>query len=80
MASHGGKRENAGRKSKADEQVLIERLGVLSDAAFSALESGLREKESWAVKLWFEYTYGKPTQKVDADVNLKAIIKFKDAE
>ena len=63
--AHGGKRQNAGRKSKADEVKLIERLTPLADSAFKALEKGLKEQSPFYVKLWFEYYYGKPKQSID---------------
>ena len=63
--AHGGKREGAGRKSKAEEQKLIEKLTPLEPLAFSALENGLNESESWAVKLYFEYRFGKPKERVE---------------
>jgi hypothetical protein len=62
---HGGKREGAGRKSKADEQKLIERLSPLSDKAFTALDNAIQEEHSWALRLFFEYMYGKPKEKVE---------------
>lgn len=55
----------AGRKPKADEQKLIERLSPLSDVAYKALTNALKDEQSWAVKLWFEYMYGKPKEKVE---------------
>ena len=63
--AHGGKRKGAGRKSKAEEQSLIEKLTPLEDSAFSVLSWALSKKESWAVKLFFDYMYGKPGQKLD---------------
>ena len=63
--AHGGKREGAGRKPKADEQELIERLTPLNDVAFEALKNGLEDDQSWAVKLFLEYKYGKPKQTID---------------
>ena len=36
--AHGGKRQGAGRKSKADEVSLIEKLSPLEDIAFNALK------------------------------------------
>jgi hypothetical protein len=63
--SHGGKRKNAGRKSKDQEIKLIERLTPLADSAFEALEKGLKEQSPFYVKLWFEYFYGKPKQQID---------------
>jgi hypothetical protein len=58
-----------GRPPKADEQKLIERLSPLDDTAFNALKNGLDENEPWAVKLFFEYRYGKPKQQVDHTTN-----------
>jgi hypothetical protein len=65
MKEHGGKREGAGRKPKAEEQRLIEKLSPLEDKAFKALENAIDEEHSWAIKLYFEYTYGKPKEKVE---------------
>lgn len=65
MAQHGGIRENAGRKPKADEQKLIEKLTPLESKAFKALESAIDDNQNWAVKLWFEYMYGKPKEKIE---------------
>ena len=63
--AHGGKREGAGRKTKADEQKLIERLSPLDDIALEALKNAIEEEESWAVKLFMEYRYGKPKQQIE---------------
>ena len=69
MSTHGGKREGAGRKSKAEEQKLIEHLTPMNSKALKSLEQGLDKKEQWAVKLFFEYFYGKPQQRVDVTTN-----------
>ena len=69
MTKHGGKREGAGRKSKAEEQKLIEHLTPMNSKALKSLEQGLDKKEQWAVKLFFEYFYGKPQQRVDVTTN-----------
>lgn len=66
----GGSRSGAGRKPKADEVALIERLTPLADSAYSALESGLNEGNPAFVKLWFEYMYGKPKQDITANVEV----------
>ena len=68
---NGGVREGAGRKPKADEQQLIEKLTPLEASAFKALADGLKEGQNWAVKLFFDYKFGKP--KETKDVNLKQI-------
>ena len=55
----------AGRKPKAEEQKLIEKLKPLEPKAFKALETALADKQNWAVKLYFEYVYGKPRETKD---------------
>ena len=54
----------AGRKPKAEEQKLIEKLTPLEPKAFKTLERAIDDNQSWAVKLWFEYMYGKPKESV----------------
>ena len=84
MNTHGGKRAGAGRKAKAEEQKLIENLTPMNDMALQSLEKGLEKKEQWAVKLFFEYFYGKPQQRVDVTTNDESInmplINFVDSE
>ena len=58
--NNGGARKGAGRKSKASEQKLIENLTPMNEKALKSLEQGIDKKEQWAVKLFFEYFYGKP--------------------
>jgi hypothetical protein len=62
---NNGGHSNGGRKSKAEEQNLVEKLTPLIPKGYKALESGLDDDQSWAVKLFFEYLYGKPKQSVD---------------
>lgn len=78
MAKHGGKRENAGRKSKADEARLIEKLSPLEDLAHTKLQEAIESGKDWAIKMYFEYMYGKPKQGIDFQGDLKTIISFKD--
>ena len=65
MDKRGGKREGAGRKSKAEEQELVEKLSPLDEVAFKALQVGLMDGQHWAVKLFMQYRYGMPKQVVD---------------
>ena len=58
-----------GRPAKADEQKLIEKLSPLQDEAFKALKNGLKEGQNWAVKLYFEYSYGKAKEFKEIDLN-----------
>ena len=67
--NNGGARKGAGRKSKSEEQKLIENLTPMNRMALESLEKGLEKKEQWAVKLFFEYFYGKPQQRVDVTSN-----------
>jgi len=63
---------NGGRKSKADEQKLIEKLSPLEPLAFKALNDALEEGKDWAVKLFFNYQYGMPKQMVvNENINYK---------
>jgi hypothetical protein len=61
----GTKGNKGGRPPKADEQKLIERLSPLAEKAFRALDNAIQEEHSWALRLWFEYMYGKPKEKVE---------------
>jgi hypothetical protein len=65
----GTKGNKGGRPSKAEEQKLIEKLTPFNDLALKALQEGLEKKEQWSVKLYFEYFYGKPQQRVDVTTN-----------
>jgi len=84
MSTHGGKRKGAGRKAKAEEQKLIENLTPMNSIALDSLQKGLEKKEQWAVKLFFEYFYGKPQQRVDVTTNEESlnmpIINFVETE
>ena len=73
MNKHGGKRIGAGRKPKADEQKLIEKLTPLNELALDSLKKGLEKKEQWAVKLYFEYFYGRPQHRVDVTTNEESL-------
>ena len=55
--AHGGKREGSGRKPKADEIELIERLSPLDDIAFEALKDDIKQKDFRYVKLFHEPSF-----------------------
>ena len=63
--NHGGKRPGAGRKPKDAEQALIERLAPYEDQAIEKLTDAMTAGEAWALKMFFEYRWGKPTQRTD---------------
>ena len=73
MSTHGGKRTGAGRQAKAEEQKLIENLTPMNAMALKSLEKGLEKKEQWAVKLFFEYFYGRPQLRVDVTSNEESL-------
>lgn len=73
---HGGKRNGAGRKPKADELELIERLSPLDDMAFEKLKEGLNSGEYQFVKMFFEYRYGKPKETVTVKSKNENITKI----
>lgn len=60
--NHGGKREGAGRKAKADELKLIESMDAIlaPEEAWRALGEKVKEQDVQAVKLWLAYRYGQP--------------------
>lgn len=79
----GGAREGAGRKSKAQEQQLIEKLTPLEPLAFKALTDAINDGKDWAVKLFFNYQYGMPKQMViteSLDAPKELVIKVKRRE
>ena len=67
--AHGGKRDGAGRKSKADEVSLIEKLSPLEDIAFEALKAGVEKGDFKYVQLFYNYYAGKPRETKDISIN-----------
>jgi hypothetical protein len=67
--SWGGKREGSGRKAKAEELKLLEKLSPLEDAAYIALKDGIEKGDFKYVQLYFNYFYGKPTETQDITLN-----------
>jgi len=79
--NYGGKRENAGRKSKAEEVQLIEKLGALEPSAFMALEQGLERGDFKFVQLFYNYYAGKPRETKDITVtNEQPIFNIDDLD
>jgi hypothetical protein len=82
---HGGSRQGAGRKPKADESKLIERLDNVIDSNIVLQKLGelVSKGDIRALQLYFNYRYGKPKEKIDINsseglnVNFKDLIKFK---
>ena len=80
MATHGGKREGAGRKSKADEIKLIERIDSVidKDEAIKKLGELILDGHMQAIKLYMEYRYGKPKESVDIHTTGENVVSFND--
>lgn len=62
---NNGGHNTAGRKSKAEEQNLIEKLSPLMPEAFTQLQIAISTGKDWAIKMAFEYYFGKPKQQMD---------------
>jgi hypothetical protein len=65
--THGGSRKGAGRPTKADEIKLIEKLDQLidKDSVVKKLNELITDGNFNALKLYFEYRYGKPKESID---------------
>lgn len=74
-ANNGG-HSNGGRKSKAEEIKLIEKLTPMAPDAFKALAKGLKDGDFRFVKLFMEYYAGKPTEhkEISLDNDLAQVI------
>ena len=56
------KGNKGGRAPKADEQMLVERLSPLDDAAFEVHKKAIKAGEKWAIELYYKYRFGMPKQ------------------
>jgi|TARA_R110000764_G_scaffold218777_3_gene306285 hypothetical protein len=54
--------KNSGRKSKEQEQLLVEKLAQLEPQSFLALKKGIEAGEFRFIQLYFHYRYGKPRE------------------
>jgi hypothetical protein len=62
---NNGGHSNGGRKSKAEEQKLIEKLSPMEATAHAKLSEAIDAGKDWAIKMFFEYMYGKPKQIIE---------------
>lgn len=70
---NNGGHKNAGRKPKAEEQKLVEKLSPLEPKAHEALKKAINSEQKWAIELFFKYMYGMPKQQTDITSNGKEI-------
>ena len=76
--NNGGHKTNGGRKPKAEELKLIEKLSPLEPKAFKALEDALDDGANWAVKIYFDYVYGNPKETKDIPVTEVPVIDMSE--
>lgn len=77
--AHGGKRKGSGRKPKADEISMIEKMDatLAPKEVWQKLSNKVKEEDVQAIKTWLQYRYGMPKQVTD--INLKQIeVDFTD--
>ena len=67
--NNGGARAGAGRKPKAEEIKLVERLSPLEDDALAALSEGVKSGDIKWVQLYLSYYLGKPKETKDITIN-----------
>ena len=67
IENRGGKRDGAGRKSKASEQKLIERLDRIidEDEVLQVLKQLIKDGDLRAVQLYLSYRRGKPKDTIE---------------
>jgi hypothetical protein len=66
---NNGGHKTAGRKPKADEIAMIERLSPMENKAYKALEQGVENGDFKFVQLYFNYYAGKPKETKDITLN-----------
>jgi hypothetical protein len=66
---NNGGHKSAGRKSKAEEIQMIERLTPLEPKAFKALEKGVEQGDFKYVQMFYHYYAGKPKETKDITIN-----------
>jgi len=69
--NNGGARQGAGRKSKAQEKELIEKLDNIIDKeeVLKKLKELINEGDMRALNLYMGYRYGKPKETKDIHIN-----------
>lgn len=76
--NNGGKRKGAGRKPKATEILIIEKLDNIidSDDVVRSLRGLIEKGDFNAIRLYFEYRFGKPKNNVDVTSGDEPIQNF----
>ena len=71
--NNGGARPGAGRPKKSDEQELLEKLRPMDELFGTTLTAALKEGESYAMKMFAEYRWGKPAQTINSNVKVEEV-------
>ena len=66
---NNGGHSNGGRKPKAEEVKLIERLTPLEPKAYAALKKGIESGEFKFIQMFYHYYAGKPRETKDITLN-----------
>lgn len=69
----GGSREGSGRKSKAVEMGLQEKLDPMENDFLKSFHRAIKEGHPVALKLFADYRYGKPADSLDVTSGGKVI-------
>lgn len=66
----GGRREGAGRKPRDEERRIMDLLSPYEDEFIERLAENVKAGKSWAMQMYANYMYGKPTEhkKIQLDV------------
>ena len=69
LRKNNGGHPNAGRKTKAEEVKLIERLTPWEPQAYEALKKGIESGEFKFIQMFYHYYAGKPRETKDITLN-----------
>lgn len=69
----GGARPGAGRPRRVDEEELIVRLKQYDELFFEKLQEGLEANKYPYIRLFCEYRFGKPQERVDVTTNGESV-------
>lgn len=80
LENRGGRRLGSGRKPKADELKLVEKLDNVIDNEIALKKLGelIAKGDIRAIQIYFNYRYGKPKEKIDINSSSGLNISFKD--
>ena len=68
VTSWGGKRDGGGRKTRMQEDEIIEKLSPMAATAFAKLNEKINDGDMKALQLFMQYFIGLPTQKIESKI------------